>query len=240
MREGAPYIAVGTHGSALVRLEAGVWRAEQTGTDKDLFAVWHEGTTTVAVGAGGTMVQRSPEGAWRPVKTRTTADLYGINGGNVVGAGGIRLECRGDDKEPVCIPQPAIVPRDLYAVSKEGYHIGDGALLSFMKGPKGELTLRPVGGRVDFVPADDRMRAVWSNRTEDEMHEQIVVGLGGAVWFVSEPYSRKKAFERVQLPFGADLHGVAFELFDGFLVGDKGTIVHLAVDGIEIPTGVLL
>ncbi|UQA59061.1 hypothetical protein [Polyangium aurulentum] len=232
----APYIAVGAHGTALVRSEAGVWRAEQTGTDKDLFAVWHGGTTTWAVGAGGTMVQRSPEGVWRPVKTRTTADLYGIHGGNVAGAGGLTLECRGfDKKEPVCIPRPVVVPRDLRAVSQDDYFLGDGALLAFMKGPDDKLTLQPVGGSVDFVPADDPMRAVWSNHWS-EMGEKIAVGRAGVVWFLANPYYREKTFERVQLPFGADLYGVAFELVDGFLVGDKGTIVHLAVDGVTPPT----
>jgi hypothetical protein len=83
------------------------------------------------------------------------------------------------------------------------------------------------------------MRAEWNNHYSD-MGEHIAVGRRGAVWFVSNPFYREKPFERVQLPFGVDLHGVAFDLVDGWLVGDKGTIVHLAVDGITIPTICLL
>ncbi|MDI1482526.1 hypothetical protein [Polyangium sp. y55x31] len=42
----------------------------------------------------------------------------------------------------------------------------------------------------------------------------------------------KRTSERLGLPFRVDFHGVVFEGADGFLVGDDGTIVHLAVDGL--------
>lgn len=236
----APWIVVGAHGTALARSVDGVWHAEQTGTDKDLFAVWHRGTSTVAVGAGGIMVQRSPEGVWRPVRTRTTADLYGIGNGNAVGAGGLVVECRWLEGEPVCIPRSPLVERDLHAVSDDGYYFGDGVLLAPRKNPDETWSAKPWGdGKGDPIPAEDHMRAVWKNRFS-EMGEHIAVGRAGAVWFISNPYYRKNTFERVQLPFGVDLHGVAFELVDGFLVGDRGTIVHLAVDGITVPTICLL
>src|SRR5262245_25853469 len=42
--------------------------------------------------------------------------------------------------------------------------------------------------------------------------EHIAVGRGGVVWLLSNRYERAQPFERLTLPFGVDLHGVAFEL----------------------------
>jgi hypothetical protein len=242
----APYVVVGARGTALVRTFDGKWRTEQTGTDRDLHGLVHLGTSTLAVGAGGTMVERSAEGVWRPVPSRTTVDLFAAGTCSphlcATGAGGIIVDCVRPDGKLVCIPRPVAAPADLRAIADDGMLFGDGVLLDPARTPEGVWSPPPEWQPSRYAGASigtDEVRAVWNNHWMG-VSEHIAVGRGGVVWLVSNRYERAEPFERLRLPFGVDLYGVAFELVDGFLVGEGGTIVHLSVDGVPIPTVCLL
>ncbi|MDI3291534.1 hypothetical protein [Polyangium sp. 15x6] len=226
------HIAVGARGTALIREQNGTWRAEQTGVSEDLFAVVHPergSGRTLAVGAGGVIVARSPTGTWHRVQSHTTADLYGVglcaNHLYAVGAGGTILDCRWDGKD-VCIPQLPVVTADLRMLA--GVVSGGGVRLT----PE-----VPVRG-VPWAP-------LWAirQRVADDIHAaavdpfyrnpvpRIEVGEGGIVRmniFGGEVHDSV----RLSLPFGVTLRGVTMLMSDGFIVGDRGTIVHLAVDGV--------
>jgi hypothetical protein len=242
----APYVVVGARGTALLRTFDGKWRAEQTGTDRDLYGLVRLGTSTLAVGAGGTMVERSPEGVWRAVPSRTTADLFAAGTCSphlcATGAGGIIVDCVRPDGKLVCIPRPVAPPADLRAIADDGTLFGNGVLLSPARTPGGVWSPPPEWQPSPYANASigaDEMHAVWDNHWMGA-DEHIAVGRGGVVWLISNRYERAEPFERFMLPFGVDLYGVAFELVDGFLVGERGTIVHLSVEGMQIPTVCLL
>jgi hypothetical protein len=233
-------IAVGARGTALMRSAGGVWRAEQTGTEKDLFGALTQGTTVLAVGAGGTMVQRSPAGVWRTILTRTTVDLYAVGSCSshvcAVGAAGTVVDCAGEVEALVCIPRAGVASRDLRAITDGGLLFGHGAPLAHAHPPEKMVSPPPLWKPNPWVDATivagDDMRGAFGNKTLP-LTETIAVGRGGVVWLLTTPAFNEKPFERVTLPFGVDLHGVAYFAVDGFLVGEKGTIVHLAVDGAE-------
>jgi hypothetical protein len=178
---------------------------------------------TFAAGAGGTLLERSGDGRWRSVNTRTTADLYTINRCGhhycAAGAGGALVDCaRQAGGEMVCIPRRLATSVDLRATSWHGDVI-------FGRGVMVRRNSPPVGLR---SPAPDfRIEA-----TEDEFLAAVLgveVGRGGLV--VIRTSARMPSL-RVRLPSGADLLGVADSPPDAWLVGARGTIVHLAVDGI--------
>ncbi|MDI1481690.1 hypothetical protein [Polyangium sp. y55x31] len=233
-RKNHPYLAVGSNGTAVFRDLSGVWRVESTGTSADLFALDHLGKTTVAVGAGGVMVQRSLEGVWRTVKTRTTADLYGIGGCGgylcAVGAAGTMVYCRSREGELVCIPRPPPTQAAL-RVADGAQIMGDGVWLSYVPTDKGEpeppASFAPWSVAKDFI-AGEEIRAVEHNHWGG-ISEMLAVGRRSTVWFQGGLFSDRHNLEKVKLPFEVDFHDVAYELVDGFLVGDKGTIVHLGV-----------
>jgi hypothetical protein len=239
-REERAHIAVGARGAALVRSADGVWRAEQTGTDKDLFGAFTQGANVLAVGAGGTMVQRSPAGVWRTIPTRTTVDLYAMGSCEphvcAVGAQGMVVDCAGEGEALVCIPRAGVASGDLRVIADYGFLFGRGAPLVPARRPEGMASAPPIwepAPSVDSVTvAGDDMRGAFKNNTITLL-EIIAVGRGGVVWLLSRPSFFEKPFVRVTLPFGVDLNGVAYDAVDGFLVGDKGTIVHLAVDGVD-------
>ncbi|MDC3986085.1 hypothetical protein [Polyangium jinanense] len=236
-RKNPPYLAVGSNGAAAFRDPTGVWRVESTGTTADLFALYHLARKTLAVGAGGVMVERSPEGVWRSVKTRTTADLYALGSCAgylcAVGAGGVMVYCRSHENELVCIPRPPPTQATLRVVD-ELQIMGDGVWLSYVRSGKTE----PPSPPPSFAPwpvakdviAGEEVRATAHNHWSG-MSEIIAVGRRGTVWFQGGLFSERSRLERVKLPFEVDFHDVAYELVDGFLVGDQGTIVHLGVEG---------
>ncbi|MDC3959487.1 hypothetical protein KEG38_36880 [Polyangium jinanense] len=237
LRKNLPYIAVGSNGAAVHRDVNGVWQVEQTGTSAALFAVSHFGSTTVAVGAGGAMVKRSKEGVWQAVKTRTTADLHSLGGCGeylcVVGTGGAMVLCKFRDEEIVCIPRPPPAQATLRVLAERGFIMGDGVWLTQVL-PK-QTEPRPPPSYVPWptanaVMAGEEILAVDHNR-HSGIGELLAVGRRSTVWFQSGSTSEGGQLERVKLPFEVDFHDVAYELVDGFLVGDQGTIVHLGVEG---------
>lgn len=93
--------------------------------------------------------------------------------------------------------------------------------------------------------------------------EDVAVGAGGAIALVdpykaalavqkdapnpegqADPRARDAAepgaFDVQTLPEAVDLDGVVFEGLDGFVVGDRGTILQLTVEGARIPLATLL
>ena len=241
LRKNKPYIAVGSKGAAVVRGLDGVWQAEQTGTSADLFALLHLGATTVAAGAGGVMVERSREGVWRAVKTRTTADLVGLgiceNYVCAVGAGGTMLQCASRDGERVCIPRAPATQATLRVVAEAGNIMGDGIWLRYVMPsqteprPPPSYTPWPEG---NAVLSGEEIRAAESNHWGG-ISEMLAVGRRSTIWFLGNGLPEKTSLEQVKLPFEVDFHDVAYELTDGFLVGDRGTIVHLAIEGFTPP-----
>ncbi|MDI3290565.1 hypothetical protein [Polyangium sp. 15x6] len=238
-RKNPPYLAVGSNGVAVFRDPTGVWRVESTGTTANLFALHHLGQTTVAVGAGGVMVERSREGVWRTVKTRTTADLYALEscGGHLcaVGAAGTMVLCKSRDEELVCIPRPPPTQATLRVIDGSQL-MGDGVWLSSVPTDKPEPrpppTFTPWPVAKEFI-AGEEMRAREHNHYGG-ISEMLAVGRRGTVWFQGRLADERDRIERVKLPFQADFHDVAYELVDGFLVGDQGTIVHLGVEGVAL------
>src|SRR6185369_7669693 len=88
------------------------------------------------------------------------------------------------------------------------------------------------------VAGDDM---VWASENHwIGISQTLVVGRKGAAWIVGNPIVDKSPVERLSLPYEVDFHGVAFELVDGFLVGDQGTIIHLGIKGFVAPTICLL
>ncbi|TKD02215.1 hypothetical protein [Polyangium fumosum] len=234
-RKNHPSLAVGSNGMAVFRDLSGVWRTESTGTSAHLFALRHLGPKTVAVGAGGVMVERSLEGVWRTVETRTTADLYALGscGGYLcaVGAGGAMVVCKAPDGELVCIPRPPPTQATLRVVDEHLQIMGDGVWLSYVPTEKTEprppASFAPWSAAKDLV-AGEEIRATEHNHWGG-ISEMLAVGRRGTVWFQGGLASDRNHLEKVKLPFEVDFHDVAYELVDGFLVGDKGTIVHLGV-----------
>ncbi|MDI1433494.1 hypothetical protein [Polyangium sorediatum] len=240
LRKNKPYIAVGSNGAAVARGLDGVWRAESTGTSADLFALLHLGASTVAVGAGGVMVERSREGVWRTVKTRTTADLYGLGscGAYVcaVGAGGTLVQCASRDGERVCIPR-APAQATLRVVTEAGNVMGDGIWLKYVQPNQTEPTPPPSYApwpAGNAVLSGEEIRAAEVNHWGG-ISEMLAVGRRSTIWFLGHGLPEKSPLERVKLPFEVDFHDVAYELTDGFLVGARGTIVHLAIEGFTPP-----
>lgn len=78
--------AVGTEGTVLVR-DAGGWRAEATGTEETLRAVWAGEEEVWAAGDAGTVLRRTG-GVWEQLECPVETDLYGI-----WGESGVRYVC---------------------------------------------------------------------------------------------------------------------------------------------------
>ncbi|MDI3284144.1 hypothetical protein [Polyangium sp. 15x6] len=233
---GELHIAVGGHGVAAVwRANVG-WRVEDTGTTRDLLAVAQFETSMLAVGRGGVMVQRSKEGVWRPVDTRTTEDLAAVGWCQhhvcAVGARGTIVDCVPRGEQLTCIPRPPLVDADLLALVDYGTIYGRGVKLERTMPPEGVWSPPPEWRVVEGPPwlsADNEVRA---------FSQDLAVGKAGLVVVRSRalvgPYSRLKPPGSIQLPYGVDFNGVASALVDGYIVGDKGTIVHVGVEGVFI------
>lgn len=112
-----------------------------------------------------------------------------------------------------------------------------GSPLQIAPGPEGvwspppEWRVPPGGDAAAF---DAAPAAVWTNHWLGEP-QLVAVGSGGRIWFRPLNLWSATPVVRIALPSGADLHGVSFDLVDGFVVGDLGTIMHIAVDGFRFP-----
>jgi hypothetical protein len=233
----APYVAVGAHGTALVRDPAGVWHVEKTGVSADLHGLWNRGRSTVAVGARGTMVERSPEGVWREIQTRTQADLYAMGPCSThacaVGAAGTIVDCAAQGDDLVCVPRRPVTDGALFVVTDSGLLLGKGAWLRPV--PAKDREGNPPPEWEHWRDAGESVREnearAAANNPYLGVSEMLVAGRGGAVWLVGYWGSVKTPVLRIEAPFGVDFHGVANEVVDGFLVGEKGTIVKVGVGG---------
>lgn len=243
----ASYVAVGSHGAALVRGPDAVWRSETTGTTADLFGLWHRGKSTVAVGAGGVMVERSEDGVWRDVPTHTTADLYAIGVCNghlcAVGAGGAVVDCVGREGGGLaCVPRKPPTSAALHVVTDEEQFLGEGVWLSIKPDPKfdNRAPLEWVPWRFADASVEKSDARATANNHWVGIGERLVVGRGGAVWLVGNWVINQKPVQKIELPYAVDFYGATYELVDGFFVGEKGTIVKMGVLGFVPPLICLL
>jgi len=244
------YIAVGAHGTALVRDQDGVWHSENTGTTADLYAARYRGSATIAAGAGGVMVERSPEGVWHEIQTHTKADLYAMGGcggyGCAVGAEGAVVLYVPEDGEVkddlICVPRPPVAKTSLRVVTDMATVLGDGVWVTPVMQKDGDLILPPQFEPWRFAGAsvaNDEARAASTNHWVG-MLEMLVAGRGGAVWLIGNQFIEKEPFQKINVPYENDFNGVHFALVDGFLVGSEGTIVKLGVEGFRPPKICLL
>ena len=239
-------MAVGGHGTALLRTPDGVWQKETTGTDADLFAITRGGGSVVAVGAGGVMVERSAEGVWHDVPTYTKANLYGIGRCMshicAVGAGGVVVECAAPKGVLACVPREPPTKSDLYVVTDEEMFLGDGVWLGLTPTEKRDLYPPPLWSPWRF--ADDSVEKAdaraYANNHWMGIAGKLIAGRRGAAWLVGNWVITKKPVRRIQLPYAVDFYGASYNLVDGFLVGEKGTIVKVGVLGFVPPRMCLL
>jgi len=242
----ADVVVVGSRGTALVRSSAGVWRAEQSGTSADLFALFYRGKSTVAVGAGGAMVERTPEGVWRSIASHTTADLYAIGPCAshlcAVGAEGAMVDCVARGDSLACVPRPPLTSGALRATEGTVHIMGDGVWLGYKAPEKREPEPPPTFAPWPFMAGMMEGESVRSAATNHwiGIGEMVAVGAGSTLFFVGNTFLKKKPVEKVRLPFEVDFHGVVYDLVDGFLVGDRGTLVRLGVHGFTPPKICLL
>ncbi|MDI3281967.1 hypothetical protein [Polyangium sp. 15x6] len=230
------HVAVGAHGTAVARMADGTWRIEETGTDKDLLGLYHDRALTLAFGAGGVILQRVGNGTWRPVPSNSTADLHAFNPCDphrlcVLGSAGAIVECEQPQWEVSCTPRPSFAGGDLPADFINVIHRDANVVISRDISTDGAnpLSVWKTWLRAgSSAPPADALEAAWENNMSGD---NLLVGRGGAVWR-SSVEKGKRTLERLAVPFRMDFHGVVFDGADGFLVGDDGTIVHLAVDGL--------
>ncbi|WP_136968612.1 WD40/YVTN/BNR-like repeat-containing protein [Polyangium sorediatum] len=242
MAEPDMLLVVGAHGTAAARRADGTWRIEETGTDVDLLGLYHDRALTLALGAGGVILRRFDngigEGTWKPVPSGSTADLYAFHACQphrlcVLGSGGAIVECDQAQTagELSCHPRPSFAGGDLPADFINVFHRDPNVVISSEMTEVGRIPLsvwklwRRDGSS---APPAEGMEAAWQNKWSGD---HLVVGRGGALWHGGWEKDQR-TFERIKLPVREDLHGVVFDGADGFLVGDQGTIVHLAVEGL--------
>ncbi|MDC0744344.1 hypothetical protein [Polyangium mundeleinium] len=231
-------LAVGAHGTAAARMPDGTWRIEETGTDEDLLGLYHDRALTLAFGAGGVILRRFGNGNWKPVPSSSTADLHAFNACSphrlcVLGSAGAIVECDQAQTagELSCKPRPPFADGDLPADFINVFHRDPNVVISSEMTAVGMIPLsvwklwRRDG---NSAPPADAMEAGWQNKWSGD---RLVVGRGGAVWH-GWLEKDKRILERIKLPVREDLHGAVFDGADGFLVGDQGTILHVAVEGL--------
>jgi hypothetical protein len=224
-----PVIAVGAGGTAIVRGDDGVWRSEDAASWRDLFAVFSSRRASYAVGAGGTLRIRSPEGRWSAAATHTRADLHAVGACGpqricAAGSGGAMVACVEGEGGLACAPERPVAAAVRAISPSDGSLFGTGLYLVRRNGPQATLAWDRA---VPFAATSDAIRSAAG---------RIAVGLGGVIWLlpgsdgadVTPPL-------RLLLPSGVDLHGASFERDGGFAVGDHGTVIHLAVDGLCQP-----
>ncbi len=240
--EDVSYVAVGANGAAVLRGPDGIWHAETTGTSADLYGLFNGWRFTLAVGAGGAMLQRSPDGVWRQISTRTNADLYSVGLCKsyvqehfcAVGAHGTIVDCMPSDTDFVCIPRGPLTDRSLHVLTQYGLVLGDGV---WLRPAPVQTSEPPIGYELWNLPGanagDDEPRAASANNWIG-ISEVLIAGRHGAVWLVLHWFPEKENVTRLSLPYGVDFHGAAFDLVDGFVVGDSGTIVKIALEGYDI------
>ena len=145
--------------------------------------------------------------------------------------------CAFREDEYVCIPRRPATEATLRAVADSLHILGDGVWLTYVPPEKTEptppLAFEPWA-RVNAAVAGEEARAAARNNWGG-ISESLIVGRRSTAWFLGTGSPERPPVERVKLPFEVDFHAVAYELVDGFLVGDRGTIVHLGIEGFKPP-----
>ena len=244
--------AVGDRGTWLTGRD-GHWRAENTATTDDLYAVTQVGPRAFAVGDHGVLIERAADGRFTRIETRTQARLRSIwmSGepptGEIylVGDGGTIVDCALAMSPPVCVPRASPTGENLMQIidaspTTHAFRAAGAGMIKVLILGDGGSTLGATLGRIppyDFrqiplhFPA--RMERLLVSRGHGGPEGKIEVA-GERVFppIVTVGAGGRGALldaTRV-VPFAisdvGDLHDLAGNELEIFAVGDAGTLVH--------------
>jgi photosystem II stability/assembly factor-like uncharacterized protein len=233
---------VGDRGVILTRTPGSSWRRQPSGTEQTLRAVEVLDPGVVVVGDGGViLLQPAPGTPWQRLPSPTTRDLYAITARPqdfVGGAHGTLLARIGGQWRAIETGSND----DLRRLWDCSFNERTGARVQYQRavcaGDSGDgsfIRCTVDGWAVGCTPQPPRSDGIeearygvarnhWMVVTKDGLptDDALAVGSGGMLW-----RSTGGGFERAAMLDGTvELHAIATEELDWFVIGERGAIFH--------------
>lgn len=236
--DAAEAIAVGDRGTVLW-LHGGAWLAAESHTDVALRAVTMSDHAVVIVGDAGTVLECGFRGDTMECSPRphpTEANLIWVSERTV------RWDAEGIHGFTI---------HELEAFTATGGRLRRSAWtpIDFAAGLDAPFAVRGYDAQhwsFDIADPEDVAVGPAGAIALVDPYKASLVSVGGAVDPSVQPAlaahdpTEPGAFDVQHLPEAVDLDAAAFEGLDGFVVGDRGTILQLTVEGAKIPVATLL